>query len=55
MFRIGAGTTLFAVNAGVVTTTGGINIGVAATIKANGNATFTGIANLLTLLVMVKD
>ena len=43
MFRIGAGSTLFAVNAGVVTATGGINIGVAATIKANGNATFSGI------------
>ena len=43
MFRIGAGTTLFAVNAGVVTATGGINIGVAATIKANGNATLSGI------------
>ena len=43
MFRIGAGSTLFAVNAGVVTATGGINIGVAASIKANGNATFSGI------------
>ena len=41
MFRIGAGSTLFAVNAGVVTATGGIKIGeisgvgVAATVFKN--------------------
>jgi hypothetical protein len=43
MFRIGAGSTLFAVNAGLVTATGGINIGVAASIYSNGNASFSGI------------
>ena len=47
MFRVGAGDTLFAVNAGLVTATGGIDIGIAATIKANGNATFTGIIGLI--------
>ena len=43
MFRIGAGTTLFAVDAGIVTATGGVHVGTAASIYANGNATFSGI------------
>ena len=43
ILRIGAGTTLFAVNAGVVTATGGLRVGTAATIYSNGNATFSGI------------
>ena len=43
MLRVGAGTSLFAVDAGIVTATGGINIGIAASIYRNGNATFSGI------------
>ena len=45
MFRVGAGSTLFAVDAGIVTATGGIHVGdsAAATVFKNGNATFSGI------------
>ena len=38
----GAGSTLVAIDAGV-TATGGIHVGTAASIYANGNATFSGI------------
>ena len=43
MFRVGAGSTLVAIDAGIVTATGGIHVGTAATIYRNGNATFSGI------------
>ena len=43
MFRVGAGSTLVAIDAGIVTATGGIHVGTAASIYANGNATFSGI------------
>ena len=43
MFRVGAGSTLFAIDAGIVTATGGIHVGTAASIYRNGNATFSGI------------
>ena len=43
MFRVGAGSTLVAIDAGIVTATGGIHVGTAASIYRNGNATFSGI------------
>ena len=62
MFRIGAGSTLFAVNAGVVTATGGIKIGeisgvgVAATVSKRMVTLHLQVSSqLLTLSVMVKD
>ena len=43
MFRVGAGSTLVAIDAGIVTATAGVHVGTAASIYANGNATFSGI------------
>ena len=42
-FRVGAGSSLFAIDNGVVSADAGINVGTAITISTNGNAAFTGI------------
>ena len=50
---MGAGSTLVAIDAGIVTATGGIHVGTAASIYANGNATFSGIVTASSFTGMV--